>query len=339
MKKLKESAFVILILVFIVLIIYGEKIDRSSISTVKITGVVENNIGDTVKFHGPDSTYITTLDTVTGIFEIEFEWDSSAYLNFFHGVESTRMYANPNDEIHLSINTEEFDESIQYTGSRESSFLAWQYLHEEEQDYPDFYGMEEGELDSALSNYFDPYINRASRFEEVNPAFYESFIGGLESSKNYIRQRREALAALPKPGEDPFDFTFPDRDGNDVSLSDFVGSVVYVDVWATWCGPCRMEIPHLLEIEEEYADKNVKFLGVSVDDNKEAWTNMIDDKGLHGTHICTGGWKSQMMDDYAINGIPRFMVFDANGKVADLNAPRPSSDEIRPLLDSLLSKE
>jgi len=124
-----------------------------------------------------------------------------------------------------------------------------------------------------------------------------------------------------------------------VSLSDFVGSVVYVDVWATWCGPCRMEIPHLLEIEEEYADKNVKFLGVSVDDNKEAWTNMIDDKGLHGTHICTGGWKSQMMEDYAINGIPRFMVFDANGKVTDLNAPRPSSDEIRPLLDSLLSEE
>ena len=68
---------------------------------------------------------------------------------------------------------------------------------------------------------------------------------------------------LPQPGEAATDFSYPDKDGNDVSLSDFVGSVVYVDVWATWCGPCRAEMPFLHDLESEYSDKNVTFIGVS----------------------------------------------------------------------------
>ena len=138
---------------------------------------------------------------------------------------------------------------------------------------------------------------------------------------------------------DPFDFTFSDRDGNDVSLSDFVGSVVYVDVWATWCGPCVYEVPFLIEIEEEYEGQNITFLGVSVDTDAEAWMNFIDEKGMRGVHVNTGSWKNQMMDDYAINGIPRFMIFDTEGKVVNLNAPRPSSEKIRPILDGLLSEK
>jgi thiol-disulfide isomerase/thioredoxin len=124
-----------------------------------------------------------------------------------------------------------------------------------------------------------------------------------------------------------------------VSLSDFVGSVVYVDVWATWCGPCVAEVPHLIVLEEDYQDENITFLGVSVDTDSLAWTSFIDEKGMHGVHVNTGAWRTHLMDDYAINGIPRFMVFDQEGKVVDLDAPRPSSEEIRPLLDSVLNEE
>ena len=59
---------------------------------------------------------------------------------------------------------------------------------------------------------------------------------------------------------------------------------------------------------------------------------------MHGVQINTGAWKSHLMDDYAINGIPRFMVIDELGKVVDYDAPRPSSDEIRPLLDRILNE-
>ena len=339
MKNLKELIFGILAIIFLALIYYGEKVDRNQVTTATITGVVENHIGDTIKFHGPDSTYITTLDTVTGIFSIEFDWDSAAYVNFFHGRESTKMYVKPNDVIQLTIDTDEFDESIKYTGSVESSFLAWKYLYGESLDWPNLMELSEEELDSIYTSTIQPFIRRASRFQETNPEFFASIENGYNSELEYLKKRRADLAALPQPGEDPFDFTFPDREGNDVSLSDFVGSVVYVDVWATWCGPCVAEIPHLIEIEEEYVDQNITFLGVSVDTDSVAWTNFIDEKELHGVHINTGAWNTQMMDDYAINGIPRFMVFDANGKVVDLDAPRPSSDELRPLFDGLLKEE
>ncbi len=339
MKNLKEIVFAVLAVILVVLIVNGERIDRTLVSTVKITGFVENPIGDTVKFLGPDSIYITTLDTVTGIFSIEFDMDSAAFLSFFHGVESTKMYAKPNDEIQLTMNTEEFDETIQYAGSRESSFLAWEYMYDEKNDWPDIYKLPYEALDSVFEAEFGPVLRRLERFKEFSPEFYDAYIAQHHESIEYSKNRHKALSALPKVGEDPFDFTFPDRYGNEVSLSDFIGSVIYVDVWATWCGPCVYEVPFLIEIEEEYKGKNITLLGVSVDTDAEAWMNFIDEKGMHGVHVNTGAWKNQMMDNYAINGIPRFMIFDAAGKVVNLNAPRPSSDEIRPILDNLLSEK
>ena len=339
MKNQKELVFGILSIAFLVLIYFGEKVDRNPVTTATITGVVENPIGDTIKLRGPDSTFITTLDTVTGIFSIEFDWDSAAYMSFFHGRESTRMYVKPNDEIQLTIDTDQFDETIKYTGSVECSYLAWKYIYSEGLDWPNLMELPEADLDSIFYATISPFLRRASRFQESNPEFFASIEDGYNSELEYVKKRRAALAALPQLGEDPTDFTFPDRDGNDVSLSDFVGSAVYVDVWATWCGPCVAEVPHLIVLEEEYKDANITFLGVSVDTDSLAWTNFIDDNEMHGVHVNTGAWKTHLMDDYAINGIPRFMVFDENGKVVDLDAPRPSSDEIRPLLDSVLSEE
>ena len=145
---------------------------------------------------------------------------------------------------------------------------------------------------------------------------------------------------LPQPGEAATDFTYPDKDGNDVSLSDFVGSVVYVDVWATWCGPCRAEMPFLHDLESEYSDKNVTFIGVSVDEekNRQSWLDMMVDKEMKGVHLFADGW-SQITKDYAINEIPRFMLFDTEGNVADLDAASPSSDDIRPSLNALLQNK
>jgi thiol-disulfide isomerase/thioredoxin len=141
---------------------------------------------------------------------------------------------------------------------------------------------------------------------------------------------------MPKEGDPAIDFTYPDKDGKEYSLSSFNGSLVYVDVWATWCGPCKVEIPHLKNLEEEYHGKNIVFLSVSVDTDKEAWINMVTEKELGGLQVWADGW-SQITRDYAIFGIPRFMLFSADGNVISPNAPRPSSgDVIRELIDSNL---
>jgi len=139
------------------------------------------------------------------------------------------------------------------------------------------------------------------------------------------------------PGMPAFDFTYPDVDGKMVSLSDFKGSFVYVDVWATWCGPCKREIPHLVELEKDYHNKNIVFLSVSVDEDKDrdTWLNMLEEKEMGGVQLFASGW-SKITKDYMINGIPRFMLFDGEGNIIDVNASRPSQPETRILFSQLL---
>tara|TARA_B110000977_G_C11022835_1_gene472004 strand:- start:39 stop:1373 length:1335 start_codon:yes stop_codon:yes gene_type:complete len=138
-------------------------------------------------------------------------------------------------------------------------------------------------------------------------------------------------------GNPALNFTYPDVNGDRVSLSDFKGSLVYVDVWATWCGPCKREIPFLLELEKDYQDKNIVFLSVSVDEDKdyEAWKTMLIEKEMGGVQLFASGW-SKITEDYKINGIPRFMLFDQKGNIINVRATRPSNNDTRLLINENL---
>ncbi len=126
--------------------------------------------------------------------------------------------------------------------------------------------------------------------------------------------------------------------GDIIALKDFIGQNVYVDVWATWCGPCIAEIPHLKQIENEYKDKNIEFISVSIDNerDKEKWINFVAEKKLGGTQIMAADdWKSEIVSSYNILGIPRFILINAEGKIISANAPRPSHPELKDLLNTL----
>ena len=161
------------------------------------------------------------------------------------------------------------------------------------------------------------------------------------TTESHHRRMDELSAKLyvGNKGAKAADFTYPDRNGKLVSLSDFKGKVVVVDVWATWCGPCRKEIPYLIKLEEEMRGKDVVFIGVSVDEKKDhqAWLDVLDKEGLEGIQLFARGW-SQIVKDYKIKGIPRFMVFDRQGKVVTIDSPRPSDPRLKALLDAELEK-
>jgi thiol-disulfide isomerase/thioredoxin len=165
--------------------------------------------------------------------------------------------------------------------------------------------------------------------------FAEKQIEILENKIKTWGERKMLVDNMPREGEPAIDFTYPDIDENDVSLSSLQGRLVYVDVWATWCGPCIGEIPSLQKLEEEYHGKNITFLSVSIDTDKDAWMKMVKEDNLGGIQLWAGN-SSPITRDYAIFSIPRFMLFDADGKVITTNAPRPSSTDIRGLLDSNL---
>ncbi len=126
--------------------------------------------------------------------------------------------------------------------------------------------------------------------------------------------------------------------GDTVSLADLKGTYIYIDVWATWCGPCIYEIPFLEKIQEEYKNQKIAFVSISIDENKDAWKKMVKEKSMKGIQlIANGAWKSDIATQYNIRGIPRFILIDAAGKIIDSNAPRPSDKKLKELLDGLVA--
>jgi thiol-disulfide isomerase/thioredoxin len=110
-------------------------------------------------------------------------------------------------------------------------------------------------------------------------------------------------------------------------------------VWATWCGPCLAEIPHLKKVEAKYHGKNIEFLSISVDTEKdyEKWKKMVVSKELGGIQLFADkNWTSDFIKAYGINAIPRFILIGPDGKVIKADATRPSSASLTELLDSLL---
>lgn len=137
-------------------------------------------------------------------------------------------------------------------------------------------------------------------------------------------------AGVPSPT-----FSCPDINGKTVSLADLKGKFVYIDVWATWCGPCRGELPHLKTLEEKYADKDIYFVSLSCDKNKKAWEDMVKKEEMKGIQLHLGV-ESSFMDAYIINGIPRFILLDRDGKIISANMTRPSDPKTAEKFNELL---
>jgi len=143
------------------------------------------------------------------------------------------------------------------------------------------------------------------------------------------------------PGSQAPDFTYVTHEGEEVSLSDLRGKVVYIDVWATWCGPCRGEIPHSKEMKKEYeGSEDVVFLYVSIDRDEQAWRDFLkDDPEFKGLHLISKtGPNTSIIEDYKILGIPRYMMVDQAGKIVSADAPRPSSGEVQGMINDLLKE-
>lgn len=136
------------------------------------------------------------------------------------------------------------------------------------------------------------------------------------------------------PGKPSPDFKAEDVDGTVHTLSEFRGKYLYIDVWATWCAPCRREVPKLKALEAAYEGRNITILGLSVDSDRDAWEKRLASGELSENQLWLGD-DSSFMKDYQINGIPRFILLDPEGKIVDADAPRPSSDTIGKLLDGL----
>ncbi|WP_434035691.1 TlpA family protein disulfide reductase [Formosa sp. 4Alg 33] len=170
--------------------------------------------------------------------------------------------------------------------------------------------------------------------------YYNTYISVSTSKSNdeSITEKYENLKKLSKGQPSPVFTAYENYAGGTTSLSDFKGKYVYIDVWATWCGPCLAEVPALKKVEKQYHNKNIEFVSISIDvENKyDAWKKMVTDKALSGVQLLADkNWKSDFVAAYEINGIPRFILIDPSGNIVSANASRPSDSKLIELFKEL----
>ena len=159
---------------------------------------------------------------------------------------------------------------------------------------------------------------------------YDEYINTPGAKVDNLKKLYAEKIKIAKGNHAP-DFKAYDVTGKEIRLSDFKGKIVYVDIWATWCGPCKREIPYLKNLEKQYHDnKNVVFVSVSIDsdENEDAWKQMIKDKALGGIQLrAQGEFESDIAKSYQVKGIPTFLLISKEGNIISSKAPRPSSGE------------
>lgn len=161
------------------------------------------------------------------------------------------------------------------------------------------------------------------------------------SDKKLLESFRQVAAQFASlyPGAQAPDAEFHDVNNVVYHLSDFKGKVIYIDTWATWCGPCKAEIPALQKLEEEFHDKNIQFISISTDQSLQNWIDFLKKQPMGGLQAHnTQNAESSISALYKVNSIPRFILIDQKGQIVTANAPRPSSgEEIRALLNRILN--
>lgn len=169
--------------------------------------------------------------------------------------------------------------------------------------------------------------------------FEETFLPRLSAdNRDRLRNgvsRPLSELALGKPAPN---LIYSDSTGRLRSLSEFRGKYVYVDIWATWCAPCKAEIPYLKQLEERFADSPIVFVSISIDKNNAVWKRFIKDRQLRGIQLWAGDWIA-LPKEMELGSVPRFLLIDPDGNWVAPNAARPSDVRLTEMLTSLLKKK
>ncbi|OFY73035.1 MAG: hypothetical protein A2236_12855 [Bacteroidetes bacterium RIFOXYA2_FULL_33_7] len=172
------------------------------------------------------------------------------------------------------------------------------------------------------------YINYKTSIENTikKNTFYK--VQELEKSKPELKEKE---SNKDNSNSSSNKLSLIDTKGKKIRLSDFKGKVIYIDVWASWCGPCRQQFPYAKDLQKKFTDKEkekIVFLYISIDENETIWKNALEKIEIHGTNLLSpGGWNSDVTKHFQIRSIPRYLLIDKSGKVVDNNAKRPSQTE------------
>jgi len=314
----------------------------------KITNPHDNN---TIRIFNSDGyEKIITLND-DGTFNDTLHIAEGDY-RFKHGDEYGSIYLKNNNISSFTTDYEDFDNKLMFEGDASdiNNFNIKSLLLSDDYFPMDIFNEGHREdLDKAIEDFKSGYQDLKLKYPNVDSLHAANSDAGIprtiESVENYFnykaKLREEFAVGLPSPVFENYE----NYKGGTTSLTDLNGKYVYIDVWATWCGPCKREIPSLQKLEAQFHDKNIAFVSISVDDARrsgtaekahEAWKKMVAEKNLGGIQLFSDkAWQSDFIQAYKINSIPRFLLIDPDGNIVSADALRPSNPKLIELFNSL----
>lgn len=313
-----------------------------------LSGKLENNTESTITVSGRQGIIKTIKIEKDGSFKDTLTVPKADIYTFeTNRAKRAPIYLKNGFDINLSGDAEKFMTSFKYSGfgSSNTEFIIAQLDKSREIGNPkNILALEENAFNSKIELLKKDYDSILSSYKGL-----DSLLVNMANQQNtqmfaYFKQAYSNNKLMGKGKPSPKFENYVDFKGGKKSLDSFKGKYVYIDVWATWCGPCIREIPSLKSIEKEFHKKNIEFVSISTDESRrnggsweaaeKKWRDFVKEKQMSGVQLWSGQDYS-FQQAYQISGIPRFILIDPKGNIVDANAPRPSDPRLKTLLQSL----
>ncbi|ANW95246.1 hypothetical protein AXE80_02630 [Wenyingzhuangia fucanilytica] len=254
------------------------------------------------------------------------------------------LFLDKETQLKINLDAKDYEHSLSYSGhgERANNYLKEREAYTEQifESIDSINGLEPDAFKDFKITMVGNIEALLKEYEDINPFVIKTEKENLEFFIKNLEQQYKAINGLDgslKKGDLSPEFNnYENFKGGTTSLKDLRGNYVYIDIWATWCPPCKAEIPYLKKLEKKFHKKNIKFVSISVDrkNAKSAWKKMIEEKEMGGVQLFADE-DQEFTNAYNVTGIPRFILLDTEGKIISANAPRPSSNQIDDLLKSL----
>lgn len=229
--------------------------------------------------------------------------------------DKLNQYAADMSDLYDKLSDENLGDDVRASLEKQSNELDQQFIN----------AIVEGTRDNAtnevgvymLKNFY--YYMDTPQLAEIVNLVPDKFAS--DEAISTIKQQVNKLTATAV-GQKFTDFELKDPEGNPIKLSDYAGKgkVVLVDFWASWCGPCRQEMPNVIKVYNQYKDKGFEIVGVSLDQTADAWKKGIADLDITWPQMSDlKYWQCEAAAIYGVSAIPHTVLIDKDGTIIERN--------------------
>jgi len=315
---------------------------------LSISGKLENNTDSIITISGEKGGIKSISINADGTFKDTLKVEKAAVYSFStNATKRAPIYLKNGFDLVLNGDSEKFMTSFIFSGNGadNSNFIVAQIQESQNLGNPALIlELEQNEFSNKLETVEKRYDSILNSYQNIDSSLIVTAKQQTAQMMNYFNQSYAKSKAFGKGSPSPSFDDYINFKGGKKSLDSFKGKFVYIDVWATWCGPCIRQIPFLKTLEKEYHGKNIEFVSISTDEARRSggswkaaekkWRDFVKTKQLTGVQL----WAAEdvtFQQEYQISGIPRFILIDPKGNIVNANAPRPSEPRLKELFTSL----